>query len=61
MNQIQSVIHELHSNMYLEYKFQVVTMNVYKVIHIQNFEEDEKWVFFDHFGQFFWINYNFFL
>ena len=49
MDQIQCVIHELHSNIYLEYKFLVVTMNEYKVIRIQNFEEDAKWVFFDHF------------
>ena len=49
MDQIQCVIHELHSIIYLEYKFQVVTMNECKVIRIQNFEKDEKWVFFDHF------------
>ena len=49
MDQIQCVIHELHSILYLEQKFQTVTMNKCKVIHIQNFEEDEKWVVFDHF------------
>ena len=49
MDQIQCVIHEQHSNIYFEYKFQVVIVNECKVIHIQNFEEVAKWVFSYHF------------
>ena len=40
MDQITYVIHQLHYNIYLVYKFQPATINECKVIHKQTYDKD---------------------
>ena len=49
MDQITYVIHLLHYNIYLVYKFQPAIMNECKVIHKQTYDKDSNFVIFDHF------------
>ena len=49
MDQITYVIHLLHYNIYLVYKFQPAIMNEYKVIRKQTSDKDSNSFIFDHF------------